>query len=172
MISKNTKRRNFRFPLTPLVVLVVSVLLLCSAEVYAEEDSPKTEKTEETTKEPEKKPEKVNKGILGGYTKTRNSEGLDVQTGSAVPGDEMNVISGSVLYKGNDRCEAKLTNNSPENRYSVRFQVIGRPNNSDNLALKKSYSATLKPKESTTRSMRCKKEYSMAVVLKSARSLK
>jgi hypothetical protein len=169
MNSERTKAGNV-FRCAKLCTLV-AVFLFCASAVIAQQAENAADKERAPAVQKEQVEENVRTGIIAGSTRVRDSRAFNVETGAAAPGDETSVIYASVSYVGNDRCEAKVTNNSPENAYSVSFRVIGQDRRGSE-ALRKSYSASLKPKESVTRSLRCKKEYSMAVVLKSAKKRK
>ena len=120
--------------------------------------------------EGEEPKETVKTGVIATNTRTKDFAAINVETSGAAPGDDVSVVSGSVLRPKREECIAKVINNGNKT-YSVSFSLIGT-NKSGRKALERSFSATLKPKESVERLVTsCDDELNVSVVLKSARAL-
>ena len=156
-------RTLFRFSALTAAAVAALLLaeLLCSSAAIAQ-DAPKKD-------EPPKVEEKVQTGTIASTGRYGGgTTGLDINTDGATPGDEQNVISASVSQIGREECAATITNTSVTSSYSVSFKVVGRNERGVKL-LDKSYSASLKPKQSVQRTMDCPADANLEVVLQSAK---
>lgn len=119
---------------------------------------------------PEGPKETVKTGVIATNTRTKDFAAIDVQTSGAAPGDDVSVISGSVLRPKRGQCVGKVINNGNKT-YSVGFSVVG-VNNEGRKEMERFFSATLKPKASAERLVTsCDDGLNVSVVLKSARAL-
>lgn len=95
---------------------------------------------------------------------------LSVSSGGAVPGDELMPVAASISRKGREACEVKVTNNHEKNTYSLNFAVEGTDARGS-VASKTTFSATVKPKQSITKSMTCREGLNMRVTLRSGKKV-
>jgi len=114
--------------------------------------------------------ETVKTGVIATNTRTKDFAAVNVETSGAAPGDDVSVISGSVLREKRGQCVGKVINNGNKT-YSVGFAVIG-VNKDGRKEMERSFSATLKPKASAERLVTtCDDDLNVSIVLKSARAL-
>ncbi len=151
-----------------LLLLLFAFVSPVAAQVKQESgaDAP-AEKQEEAKKEKENT-DVIRTGVIANSGEYASGNAVNVDTQGAAPGDESSTIQGSVSQVGRGMCKATVTNSSEENTYHVRFRVVGTSENGV-AAVKKTFSATLKPSETENRELKCKDNYRMQVVLLSAR---
>lgn len=87
-------------------------------------------------------------------------------SGNTTPGEKVSPVLARVVRKGAEQCEVVLTNSSKTDSYSVSFEVVGKGPKGD-VAMRKSFSASIGPAGSTSRSVGCRKDLNMEVILKS-----
>lgn len=142
---------------------------LCSPVAAQEATGTPTESSGEKVEAKEKEnTDVIRTGVIANSGEYASGNAVNVDTQGAAPGDESSTIQGSVSQVGRGLCKATVTNSSEENTYHVRFRVVGTSENGV-AAVKKTFSATLKPSETENRELKCKDNYRMQVVLLSAR---
>ncbi len=175
--------RKIIFLLTPIVVaFFVSVFgePVCAEDPAPTEgeSAPASTDTKADTAKPNPQAEaeakkqenkRLTPGVLSSFNRSERSEAVDTAS-SPTQGDEPSPVSGSISYAKNG-CVARVTNTDKKSSYSVSFDVIGT-NKQGSTALKRSFSASLKPEETVTHTVSCSKDLNMQVVLKSGRKVK
>lgn len=111
--------------------------------------------------------ENVQTGTIASTGTYGQATSVDVQTDGASPGDEANVIGASLERLSRSSCEVTLKNASEKNSYTATWEVVGL-DESGRRQLFKSYTASISPKGSVTRSFGCG-DYNLQVNLKSAK---
>lgn len=142
---------------------------------FAQEANPPAPTAEDSTAAAaEKKEEKIpdlQPGVVASYGRTAQNTAIDVETSGAAPGDEASPVVGGIKRLGGDDCEVFLKNNSKKAGYSVSFAVEAFDRDGSRQS-RRTYSASLSPSGSTSRSVRCPEGQSMQVVISSGRALK
>ncbi len=113
--------------------------------------------------------EKVRTGVVASFGSYKNTANVD-SASTPSPGEESSAITGSVSRVSSGRCQAKINNNSAQNSYAVSFAVVAQTA-SGGTGNSRSFSATVKPKQSVSRDVPCDADKNLQVVLKSARKL-
>ncbi len=156
----------------PFSLLILLLALACPVSAQEEPAAggeamggEATEKKEAAAKE--ESTDVIRTGTIASSGEYASGNAVDVDTQGSAPGDEPSTIQGSVSQIGRGKCRASITNSSEENTYSVRFRVIGT-NERGAVAIKKTFSATLKPSQTQNRKLACKDNLRMQVVLLSA----
>ena len=91
---------------------------------------------------------------------------VSADTGGAAPGDEATAISASIKPGKGGKCEAIVSNTSETDTYSVSFAVQSFDKKSGKAGSSQSYSASLAPKKSVSRSVTCQKNDGLQIKLK------
>ena len=122
--------------------------------------------------EEQKAEEVFTKGVISSSVRGKGQDSVNAPGISDSPGDVQSVVMGSVSYAKGGSCLATLRNNSKENSYSVKFQVIAE-DSKGNRMLKRSFAATLKPGEVISRDVSgCPNEAVLKLVITSGNKLK
>lgn len=164
--QRMTPKRLMQSILLPGLLVISSATFVFGVASAGAEDSA-TPPPSDKPADAKAKEEPIATGVIANSGSVPTGSAVDVNTQGATPGDEASVIQGSVSQASRGKCSATVTNGSEENTYSVRYRVVGTDERG-NSALKKSFSAVLKPSQSQTREVSCKPEYRMQIVLLSA----
>ena len=106
-------------------------------------------------------------GVIASQGSFPKNKSVNV-AGDSAPGDAPSPVMARVVRKSAEQCEAVLTNSSKESGYSVSFEVVGTDGRG-NVSLRRSFSASIAPGASTSRSVACRKDLNLEVVLKSGK---
>ncbi len=144
------------------ILLVLIIVFVSAPFAFAEEAAPaKAEADKDAILTP---------GVIASNNRAPGSTSVDVNSGGAVPGDEVSPIAASVKSVKRGKCQVSLTNNHEKNRYSVKYRVEGT-NKKGSTVLKRSYSSTIDPKKTVTKDLSCSDDLNMRVVLRSGKKL-
>jgi hypothetical protein len=123
-------------------------------------------------KEPEKDDGKLKPGVVASFGSFPKNTAVGVSEPVAdISSAATSPILASVSRKGGEECEAVLRNQDKDHSYSVHFEVKGiSPNGST--AVRRTFSATISPSSSTSRTLACRKDLNMQVVLTGGKRLK
>lgn len=140
-----------------------------SAEQQAADSQTDSDKAKEKEEEENDDPDELQAGVVASFGKFSKTAAISTSGDTEVSGGA-SVISGSVTRKGKKDCVAKLISNTKDSSYSVRYRVRGFSMDGK-MKMDKSYTATVRPGETVTRTLRCKPKLNMQVVISSGRKL-
>lgn len=120
-------------------------------------------------KDKKKAEEKVQLGMIASFGNFRKYASRGADTGAFETDGSPSPIGAAISRKGSD-CSIRVTNKSEENTYALRFVVEGQ--DMDGVKkFSKSFSTTVAPGSSESRSVSCAPDWNMAVILKSGRKV-
>ncbi|MCC6953766.1 MAG: hypothetical protein IT290_06585 [Deltaproteobacteria bacterium] len=108
---------------------------------------------------------KLQPGVIASYGNFPKRTAVNV-SGDASPGDAQSAILARVSRKGSDSCEAVVSNSNKESGYSVSFDIVGSDTKGA-VVLRRNFSASIPAGGSVSRSVSCRKDLNMQVILKS-----
>lgn len=174
-IQNRTQQILWRVGVSAMVVGLCTLGSVAVAEPVAKDEvappqevpaAAATEKPAEVVKEPE---EKVHTGTIASSGRFGTTGGVDVDSSGASPGDEVSVVSASIVRKSKNECVAKLNNNGKKT-YSVSFTVIGEDRRG-NKVISRTFSGSVAPKGTLERQVNsCREDLNLSVQLNSAKS--
>lgn len=141
--------------------LIFFALILCSLSTQIHSVEAQTSKAVSTASADK---EKIVPGIIASYGKFRRLASVDTSSTGQAGGGANSPISASINRKGSD-CNVVVKNNSIINKYSISISVEGQ--NKDGVKqFSRGFSLFLHPEGTKERSVRCQKDWNMAVILK------
>jgi hypothetical protein len=159
------------FPLIAIAIVVAFSLLVHQSSAADPLDPQQGASEQGASSGSDGNPPEVKTGVIsstGGY---RGAVKIDQASTGEATGDTPNVITGSVASSGKNQCVARVTNSSPEFKYSVSFKVIGT-NQRGMKVLSRNFSATLNPQETASRTVNnCGRDLNLALKVLSGRPI-
>ena len=145
------------------------------AQAFAQAKEPPAEgapaaKTPAAEEEEDDEAKVLQRGVVASFGSHKGAASINANTATEAAGDNMeeSPVRGSVRRVGSGRCEATLTSSAEKAVYSVSFAVVGTTQ-SGTRALRRTYSATIRPGKSTTKTLSCRKGLNMALLINSGR---